>query len=512
MLTTGSDNPNTNNMMDGVGIYTAPQYTNTYVKQKEKPVFGKAECVLSAIVFILSVLYIRFVIFMVTGAVSSLIYLAFITSAIIYMKKKGCSFSGFNKTLTVILYLFSFVFTLTDNSFIKFLNGVFLFTASAYLIYSVCAGKTSVERYLPYAVKKAVFEYPFSKFGTQADILSCSFKHPWSGTNIKRILAGLLLAGPVTAVVGSLLMSADDGMNRLLNNIFEGIYSENIWDWIIQISMALPFSCYVFGMIYRNVFRSDISELSDSYCEEKLEGKRAVGNLVFYSAVTPVLILYVIFFFMQAGYFLSAFMGRLPDGFSYAEYARKGFFELCWIVVINLGIMIIMNLHSKNSGKDRSSALKAYNLIFCVFTLILIATALSKMVMYIDAYGLTVLRVYTTWFMVLCAFIFLMIMIKQFRPDMHIAKSISAGFTVMFALLCFSRPESLIVKYNHAMGKVSADTINESGILDMSDDGLLAAVNEGILSAEQAKNYNHNGYGSHEADRLNLSTLVLESK
>ena len=93
------------------------------------------------------------------------------------------------------------------------------------------------------------------------------------------------------------------------------------------------------------------------------------------------------------------------------------------------------------------------------------------------------------------------------------AKWVSVGFTIMFALLCFSRSEALIVKYNHAMGKLSPVTdIHDSDLRDMSDDGLLAAVNEGILSAEQAKDYNHNGYGSHEADKLNLSTLVLESK
>lgn len=48
-----------------------------------------------------------------------------------------------------------------------------------------------------------------------------------------------------------------------------------------------------------------------------------------------------------------------------------------------------------------------------IFTLILIATAISKMVMYISVYGLTQLRFYTTWFMLLLAVIFVMIIVKQ---------------------------------------------------------------------------------------------------
>lgn len=174
--------------------------------------------------------------------------------------------------------------------------------------------------------------------------------------------------------------------------------------------------------------------------------------------------------------------------------------------------MIIMNLHSKNSGEEKTVMLKIYNMIFCVFTLILIATAVSKMVMYIDAYGLTVMRVYTTWFMILCAYIFLLTIIKQFRPNMHIAKHIAIGFTLMFAVLCFSRPESLIVKYNHMMGKVTADELADSGIYEMSDDGLLAAVNEGLMQSDEARERSSKKHSDHYTDDLNISTLLLENK
>ena len=223
-----------------------------------------------------------------------------------------------------------------------------------------------------------------------------------------------------------------------------------------------------------------------------------------------MLLLYVMFFISQAGYFLSAFMGRLPEGFSYAEYARKGFFELCCIVVINLFIMMIMNLHSTHSGEEKTSALKIYNVIFCIFTLILIATSLSKMVMYIDAYGLTVMRVYTTWFMVLCTFIFITVLVKQFKADMHMSKVIAVGFTVMFAVLCFSRAESLIVKYNHNTGKVTMANVSDSGITFMSDDGVLTAVKEGLLTSEEGYDINEFKHRRHMTDNLNISTLLLE--
>ncbi|MBR1822651.1 MAG: DUF4173 domain-containing protein [Ruminococcus sp.] len=502
-MLTETNNMNTEEML------TNPE--TVYEKPKEKPVYGRAECVVSALVFLFAVLFMRFVVFNITGIISSLLYIAIITTAIVYLRKKEYAFSGFNKALTVVLYVFSLVFSITDNGFIKFLDCLFLFGAGAYLVFSVCSGRDSIDRYLPYALKRSVLEHPFAEFRTQSAILSDSAKDSSTSTNIKRMLLGLFLTIPVTVIVAQLLMQADDGVDRLLTGFFDSFFTDEMWIFLVQVLMAIPCSFYLFGMFYSNIYRRKVGDLTAAECDGKLRQKRTISNLIFYSAAAPVLILYVIFFISQASYFLSAFMGRLPEEFSYAEYARKGFFELCWIVVINLGIMIIMNLHSTNSGEEKSAALKIYNVIFCVFTLILIATALSKMVMYIDAYGLTKLRVYTTWFMVLCAFIFLLVLIKQFNPQLYIAKWISVGFTLMFAILCFSRPEACIVKYNHAMNKLSVvEEIYMSDLRDMSDDGMLAAVNEGVLTLEQAQGYNY--HGNHATDNLNISTLILENK
>ena len=114
------------------------------------------------------------------------------------------------------------------------------------------------------------------------------------------------------------------------------------------------------------------------------------------------------FFISQAGYFLSAFTNSLPEGFTYADYARRGFFELFAIALINLGVTCFMSLFSKKAGREKPFALKFYSVMISVFTLILIATAMSKMIMYINRYGLTALRFYTSWFMVLLAMIFVL--------------------------------------------------------------------------------------------------------
>ena len=169
-------------------------------KAKEKPVYSKAEVVLSVFVFIAAFCFMRYVVFHAMGFITTGLYIAIITAAIIYLRKKECSFSKFNKVLTAVLYVFSIVFSITANNFIKTLDAMFLFGAGAYLVYSVGAGSKTVERFLPFALCKAIFEYPFSNFGKQASITSDSLSNSKAGSNAKYIITGLLLTVPLTAV------------------------------------------------------------------------------------------------------------------------------------------------------------------------------------------------------------------------------------------------------------------------------------------------------------------------
>ena len=482
-------------------------------KVKEKPVYSKAEVVLSVFVFIAAFCFMRYVVFHAMGFITTGLYIAIITAAIVYLRKKECSFSKFNKVLTGVLYIFSIVFSITANNFIKTLDALFLFGAGAYLVYSIGADNKNVERFMPYALCKALFEYPFSNFGKQAAITSDSLSNSKAGSNAKYIITGLVLTVPLTAVVAALLMSADDGLQRMLSGIAERIFSEEIWNIILQLCLAIPCSLYLFGMFYTNTHLNGLAVLDENRCKQRLFNIRFVSNLIVYTAVTPICILYVMFFISQASYFLSAFTNSLPEGYTYADYARQGFFELFAVALINLGVLCFMSLFSKKAGREKTKALKFYSVTISVFTIILIATAISKMVMYIDNYGLTELRVYTSWFMVLLAFTFVMIIVKQFRYDMQFAKHFSIMFTVMFAILCFSRPEALIARYNIEMYESGyLDELDTNTILNMSDDGLLVALKEGEVTVEEVNEHKEHLYQRDSFGKLNIPAILVDSK
>ncbi|MCL2818784.1 MAG: DUF4173 domain-containing protein, partial [Actinomycetia bacterium] len=107
----------------------------------------------------------------------------------------------------------------------------------------------------------------------------------------------------------------------------------------------------------------------------------------------------------------------------------------------------IAHVLMKRDLGDEPRELRIATVVISVFTLLLIATALSKMVMYIDAYGLTLLRTYTSWFMVLLFFIFSVIVFRQFKR-FNASRIVIVGFVVLFMLLAFANVDGVIANYN----------------------------------------------------------------
>ena len=119
----------------------------------------------------------------------------------------------------------------------------------------------------------------------------------------------------------------------------------------------------------------------------------------FLGAVSFVYLLYLV---SQLAYFFSAFRGILPEGYTQAEYARRGFFEMCALCSINL-LMVIIAIGQVRREPKTPWLTKALCLFILVFSLVLAVCSASKMGMYIGAYGLTRLRVLTSVFMVCVA-------------------------------------------------------------------------------------------------------------
>ena len=80
------------------------------------------------------------------------------------------------------------------------------------------------------------------------------------------------------------------------------------------------------------------------------------------------------------------------------------------------------------------------------------------MLLYIDSYGLTPKRVYTSWFMVLLALVFLAVLLRQIFKRFPSACVILIGTLALVALIALPNVDGMIAEYNvdaYVAGKIS---------------------------------------------------------
>ncbi len=138
----------------------------------------------------------------------------------------------------------------------------------------------------------------------------------------------------------------------------------------------------------------------------------------------------------------------MPENLSYAEYAREGFFQLCIVCAFNAVILLSFHIFAKKNGKKYDIIKMLYSSVISVFTLVLVATALSKMFLYIGSYGLTRLRVYSSWMIVLLAVFFIITLIYQFAPKLPISSALLVAFVVFFGLITLPNVDAVVANYN----------------------------------------------------------------
>ncbi|MCX4515234.1 DUF4173 domain-containing protein [Streptomyces sp. NBC_01619] len=80
-------------------------------------------------------------------------------------------------------------------------------------------------------------------------------------------------------------------------------------------------------------------------------------------------------------------------GLTYAEYARQGFWQLLWATLLTLLVIGLALRWAPREGANDRTLVRAVLGTLCVLTLVVVASALRRLDLYVDAYGLTRLRI-----------------------------------------------------------------------------------------------------------------------
>ncbi|MPZ99268.1 MAG: DUF4173 domain-containing protein [Dehalococcoidia bacterium] len=133
---------------------------------------------------------------------------------------------------------------------------------------------------------------------------------------------------------------------------------------------------------------------------------------------------------------------------TYAEYARRGFFELAAAATLLLPLLLIADwARRRGSRADAVYRLLAGLLVALLF--VVMASALQRMSVYEEAYGLTEPRLYVVAFLVWLAAVFALFLrtLLVARNDWFVAGSVAAAAAVL-AVLAAIGPDALIARRN----------------------------------------------------------------
>ncbi len=400
--------------------------------------------------------------------------LLFIVTAV-FVLLKGAKLNALSVfSLSSSLILLGALF-FSSNGTVHFF--VSLYALLSYLYFVSSAFGNSLEKGFSNLIAADYFKALLTPFVSLTDVFSAIARGraKQRAKVFLKILLGVAIAFIPTAIVLSLLSYDKDFMN-----ILKKIFQIDFWSVIsnlFSIAFGVPVGMYIFGAFISSADKKGINVLSAEKIRKTAGSIRVFSWITAVAASLPLLALYVIFFISQWKYYVSGFVGVLPDTESYAEYARKGFFQLCTVAVINLLVILALTLFMKREQKAKRVVLKVLSLLFSVFTLILISTAIAKMVLYINEFGLTPKRVYASWFMLVLAVIFLLVILKQAVSKIKIVPSILIVAVVMSALISLAGTEEYIAKYNvdrYINGTLK--TVDVSAIEDLGDSGIPQAV------------------------------------
>ncbi len=272
------------------------------------------------------------------------------------------------------------------------------------------------------------------------------------------ILIGLAIAVPLLFCITLLLASADAVFANMLARLMETL---NIWT-----SMKIFFLMTV-------VFFSSYAILS-ALCKKEVEGQAAEKpcfDPVIAIVITSLLcLIYMIFSMVQILYL---FIGntKLPENYTYAGYAREGFFQLLAVSMINFLIVLIC-LHLF----QESRILRAILMMICGCTFIMILSSALRMILYIESYSLTFLRLFVLWALAVIFLLMAGVTAYIFYRQFPLFFYGLAVLTICYTVLSFSHPDYLVAKYNLMKESSDRNDITVSYATGLCDENYLSSL------------------------------------
>jgi hypothetical protein len=255
---------------------------------------------------------------------------------------------------------------------------------------------------------------------------------------LPKVLLGILISVPVLAIIIWLLSSADIVFKDLFTNI---PISKIVKHFLVVVSIFVYAACFLWSLL-----KAFDEREKSTY--ERIKWKLFFDPVILLTILVLINIVYAVFSVIQFAYLFGGSSFVLPSSYTYAEYARRGFFELVVVSIINFGILLFGIVFVKKENKKIFTAIRAFLTLLVVFTFVLLASAFYRMLVYEQAYGFTYLRVFVQTFMIMLFFLSIVNIIYIWYSKIPIIKSYFIISLAIYIIMNFANVDVIIAKNN----------------------------------------------------------------
>jgi Domain of unknown function (DUF4173) len=274
---------------------------------------------------------------------------------------------------------------------------------------------------------------------------------------VTAVARGLALGVPLLFLFGGLFVAADAVFKNLVSSAVPSI-NETLLARVVIIAIW----AWLAGGLLRDLLavRSDDEEVPFA------QTRRRLGALEIGVALAFLDVLFLGFVVVQFRYlFGGSELVQSEAHLTYAEYARHGFFELVAVTALTLSVLLLADWAL---GSDGRRAFRWLAAMLLALLGVVIASALERMRLYVQHFGLTELRLYATggilWLAVVSAWFAFTVL--RGRRHAFAVGALVAGFAATLALNVLS-PDALIARTN-----VTRPVVDVSYLAGLSDDAV----------------------------------------
>lgn len=386
-----------------------------------------------------SLLYAVFYTFCLYKNASGITYPFFVAGTLYYfffsMKKLGVPYKKDSIFYVISIILLGISNCFTNSDPILFLNkcGLFLFSF-VLMIHTVYADiNWNLPKY--FSALAQTFGTVFtSVFRPLSDMFSYFDAKRHDKTDKKNyflpVMAGIAITIPVLLFVTVMLASADAVFSSIINRILVSFHFSALFEILFMILLVFFISYAVYAALcLKNI-------------KEEAIDRRTCEPIIVIILTTTLSILYMVFSIIQILYLFIGNM-QLPDGYTYSSYAREGFFQLLTVCILNLLIVLVCLYFFREN-----TLLKIILTIMSGCTFIMILSSSLRMLMYINRYNLTFLRIFVLWSLAVIFLLMAGVTVSIYMNRFPLFTYCTAVITILYLALSFAHPDYWIAKYN----------------------------------------------------------------